>query len=147
YTHVFKGLQRPIWTENKAKMISIYLRLFVYITKHGAYIDGFAGPQEPEMPEMWTAKLVLESEPKRLNQFFLCEINRKSWRALESLVATHRDSKRKISTYFMDFNKAVHEILATGDIKETTATFCLLDQRTFECEWATVEALAHAKTG
>jgi hypothetical protein len=44
-------------------MISIYLRLFVYITKHGAYIDGFAGPQEPTMPEMWTAKLVLESEP------------------------------------------------------------------------------------
>jgi hypothetical protein len=70
YTHVFKGLHRQIWTENKARMIGLYLRLFVYITKHGAYIVGFAGPQEPDMPEMWTAKLVLELEPKRLRQFF-----------------------------------------------------------------------------
>jgi len=145
YTHVFKALHRPIWTENKARMIAIYLRLFVYITKHGAYIDGFAGPREPEMPEMWTAKLVLESEPKRLNQFFLCEIDRKSGRALEALAAAHRGSKRKINTYNTDFNEAVQEILVTGNIKETTATFCLLDQRTFECKWATVEALARAK--
>jgi three-Cys-motif partner protein len=147
YSHVFKGLQRPIWTENKAKMIAIYLRLFVYITKHGAYIDGFSGPQEPEMPEMWTSKLVLESEPKRLNQFFLCEINRRSWRALEAMVAPHRNSRRKIVTYNKDFNNAVREILGTGNIKETTATFCLLDQRTFECKWATVEALSSAKKG
>jgi hypothetical protein len=76
YRHVFK-LRRPIWTENKAKMIEFYLRLFVYITKHGAYIDGFAGPQWPKMPEVWTAKLVLESEPKRLQQFFLCDLNPK----------------------------------------------------------------------
>jgi three-Cys-motif partner protein len=147
YTHVFRGLQRPIWTENKARMIAIYLRLFVYITKHGAYIDGFAGPQERDLPEMWTAKLVLESEPKRLSQFFLCEINRTSWRALETLVADHRDERRKIKTYHMDFNNAVREILAAGDIKETTATFCLLDQRTFECRWSTVQALAKAKSG
>ena len=66
-------------------MIAIYLRLFVYITKHGAYIDGFAGPQEPEFPEMWTARLVLESEPKRLKQFFLCEIDKKKIAALEEL--------------------------------------------------------------
>ena len=67
-----RGLKRPIWTENKAKMIAIYLRLFVYITKHGAYIDGFAGPQERDLP-MWTAKLVLESEPKRLGQFYCAD--------------------------------------------------------------------------
>jgi three-Cys-motif partner protein len=148
YTHVFRGLHRPIWTENKARMIAIYLRLFVYITKHGAYIDGFAGPQEPERPEMWTAKLVLELQPKRLGQFFLCELNRKSYRALDALIASLRsDPKRKISSYYMDFNKAVHEILASGNIRESTATFCLLDQRTFQCHWATVEALARAKTG
>jgi hypothetical protein len=91
--------------------------LFVYITKHGAYIDGFAGPQEPERPEMWTAKLVLELQPKRLGQFFLCELNRKSYRALDALIASLRsDPKRKISSYYMDFNKAVHEILASGNI-------------------------------
>jgi three-Cys-motif partner protein len=145
YTHVFRGLERPIWTENKAKMIAIYLRLFVYITKHGAYIDGFAGPQEPDMPDMWTAKLVLESEPKRLTQFFLCEMNHTSYSAIEALAAKHRTPKRKISTYYMDFNDAVHDVISTGNIREKTATFCLLDQRTFECQWSTVEALASAK--
>ena len=59
-------------------MIATYLRLFVYVTRHGAYIDGFAGPQQPSMLDLWTAKLVLESQPKppkrRLNQLFLCEL-------------------------------------------------------------------------
>src|ERR1700680_2418468 len=55
FKHVFGGLRVPIWTENKARMIEIYLRLFVYITKHGAYIDGFAGPQQPKLPKTWTA--------------------------------------------------------------------------------------------
>jgi hypothetical protein len=52
----FKALPHPIWTKNKAALIARYLRYFVFITKHGAYIDGFAGPQEPDKPEMWAAK-------------------------------------------------------------------------------------------
>src|SRR5712672_141396 len=40
----FKRPQHPIWTENKAKLIERYLYYFVMVTKHGAYIDGFAGP-------------------------------------------------------------------------------------------------------
>ncbi len=36
----------PVWTDNKAKFIMSYLRYFVLLTKHGTYIDGFAGPQE-----------------------------------------------------------------------------------------------------
>jgi hypothetical protein len=40
----FKPAERAIWTENKAKLIERYLFYFVLITKHGAYIDGFAGP-------------------------------------------------------------------------------------------------------
>ena len=64
-------LRRPVWTENKAKLIERYLYYFVLITKHGNYIDGFAGPQQPEHPEMWAAKLVLESEPKWLRHFYL----------------------------------------------------------------------------
>ncbi len=34
----------PVWTHNKARFIMRYLRYFVFITKHGTYIDGFAGP-------------------------------------------------------------------------------------------------------
>ena len=38
----FKSLRFPLWTQNKARLIQAYLRLFVYITRHGTYIDGFA---------------------------------------------------------------------------------------------------------
>ena len=33
-----------IWTENKASLIARYLYYFVLVTKHGTYVDGFAGP-------------------------------------------------------------------------------------------------------
>jgi hypothetical protein len=56
----FKPARHPIWTENKAKLIERYLYYFVLITKHGAYIDGFAAPQANDKPESWAAKLVLE---------------------------------------------------------------------------------------
>src|SRR5437660_416847 len=60
----FKSLRYPLWTQNKARLIQEYLRLFVYVTHHGAYIDGFAAPQESAHPDTWAAKLVLEMEPK-----------------------------------------------------------------------------------
>ena len=69
----FKHLKYPIWTENKAKLIERYLYYFVLITKHGTYIDGFSGPQEPDKPGMWSAKLVLESKPRWFRNFYLFE--------------------------------------------------------------------------
>ena len=69
-----KPLQFPVWTEKKAQLIERYLYYFVLITKHGTYIDGFAGPQQPDRPEMWAAKLVVENEPKRLNHFYLFDV-------------------------------------------------------------------------
>src|SRR5262252_5416945 len=57
---------QPIWTENKAKLIERYLYYFVLVTKHGTYIDGFAGPQNPKNQGSWAAKLVLESKPQLL---------------------------------------------------------------------------------
>lgn len=44
----FSTLHHPLWTKNKARLIERYLYYFVLITKHGAYIDGFAGPQQPD---------------------------------------------------------------------------------------------------
>lgn len=44
-----------------------------------------------------------------------------------------------------DFNKTVHTVLADGKIPPKQAAFCLLDQRTFECDWATVQLLAAHK--
>src|SRR5918999_436676 len=88
-----RRLKYPVWTENKAKLIERYLYYFVLVTKHGTYIDGFAGPQEVDRPDMWSAKLVQQE----------------------------RFSKKE-------------------------AAFCLLDQRTFQCRWDTVEDLARYKT-
>lgn len=139
----FRPLQRPIWTENKAKLIERYLYYFVFITFHGDYIDGFAGPQEPDKPEMWAAKLVLDSEPKRLRKFFLCESTKKGYSELEKLRKEQPDIKgRSIQLYQGDFNQNINQILGSGLIGKNHATFCLLDQRTFECHWKTVQALA-----
>jgi three-Cys-motif partner protein len=146
-----KPLRYPVWTENKARLIERYLYYFVLVTKHGTYIDGFAGPQEAEKPEMWAAKLVLESQPRWLRHFHLFEKNALQLKALESLKAeqhprTKREPKRDISIYPGDFNDRVVDLLSSGKVTATEATFCLLDQRTFECKWATVETLARHKT-
>lgn len=146
----FKSLRYPLWTQNKARLIEEYLRLFVFITKHGAYIDGFAAPQDAKHPETWAAKLVLEMEPKFLRDFWLCDLSPKGAKLLEGLRAAHDGTdkpKRQVTVLEGDFNTRVAEILASGRITEKTATFALLDQRTFECEWRTVEALSRHKTG
>jgi three-Cys-motif partner protein len=148
---VFKRLDKPVWTEHKAHFIEKYLYYFVQITKHGTYIDGFAGPQRPDLPEAWSAKRVIESEPKWFRNFHLCELNEKSRGMLEVLAAQQpaRDKKNRlikriIKIYPGDFNESVREILASG-IPPAEATFCLLDQRTFECDWESVRLVANHK--
>lgn len=142
----------PVWTENKAQFIMRYLRYFVYITKHGTYIDGFAGPQAERETDSWAAKLVLENEPKRIRHFHLCDASPAQVARLEKLKTSQpsQDSSgkpinRDITIYPGDFNQQVDKIIASGTISEKEATFCLLDQRTFECEWGTVEKLARYK--
>src|SRR5580704_2855389 len=78
----------PVWTDNKAHFIMRYLRYFVFITKHGTYIDGFAGPQEERVTDCWAAKLVLESEPRWMRHFHLCDNERSQIVFLEELKAS-----------------------------------------------------------
>lgn len=143
----FEQLRHPFWTENKAKLIAKYLYYFVLVTKHGAYIDGFAGPQKPNKPETWAAKLVIENdEPRWLRHFYLFEKDQNQYEHVRSL----RDSQppelqRKIHIYHEDFNSAIDNFLGKRPIREKEATFCLLDQRTFECHWSTLKALASYK--
>jgi len=149
----YKRVREPIWTENKARFIEHYLRFFVQITKHGAYIDGFAGPQYSEKPDAWAAALVLASEPKWLRHFFLCELTKRGVAALRELKKSQpepRDKKgrklpRTIDILKGDFNVNIEKILRPDKIAQKEATFCLLDQRTFECHWATVRSLAAYK--
>lgn len=145
-----KRLNGCLWTAHKAQLIQCYLDFFVYITKHGTYIDGFAGPQDPDQVESWSAKRVLESQvrPKRLRNFFLFEANPSQIQKLEQmcndLEALPSNLRRRIEVTKGDFNEAVVEFLRDGKIP-IEPTFCLLDQRTFECHWSTVEALASYK--
>jgi three-Cys-motif partner protein len=136
--------QYPIWTENKANLIERYLYYFVLITKHGTYIDGFAGPQRPEAIDTWAAKLVLESEPRWLRHFYLFDVGQKQASQLRTLKRSQPE--RDIHVRKGDFNVLVRDLLSSGDIKQNEATFCLLDQRTFECHWSTLESLAKYKT-
>ncbi len=145
-------IDRPVWTDNKAHFIMRYLRYFVFITKHGTYIDGFAGPQEEKPTDSWAAKLVLDSEPRWMRHFHLCDAKRSQVVLLEQMKAAQpaTDSSgarisRDINIHEGDFNDKFREILATGSITEKEATFCLIDQRTFECQWSTVESLARYK--
>jgi three-Cys-motif partner protein len=141
----FKALRFPLWTQNKARLIQEYLRLFEFITHHGTYIDGFAAPQESAHADMWAAKLVLEIEPKWFREFWLCDLDSLGIVRLNALKAAQEAPKRRIEVLPGDFNQTVNDILSAGTITENTATFALLDQRTFECEWRTVEALSKHK--
>jgi three-Cys-motif partner protein len=144
---LFKPAQRPIWTENKAKLIERYLYYFVMITKHGAYIDGFAAPQYEDKEDAWAAKLVLESKPAFLRNFWLCEISKKGLAKLEALKAAQPKIKgRTVEIVPGDFNRTVAGLLASSGIADKTATFCLLDQRTFECEWKTLVTLSRHRS-
>lgn len=140
-----RALKRPVWTEQKAKLIARYLKLFAYVTKHGTYIDGFAGRQSAETDFGWAAELVLANEPRWFRRFYLFDNDPKQISALEDLrrcqpLRRKGEPKREIEILSGDFNVNVNQILATR--KLDPATFCLLDQRTFECKWSTVTALA-----
>ncbi len=94
----------------------------------------------------------MKSEPKWLTHFFLCETNRKSLVALRKLKRTQpfhdrkgRKIYRKIEIKPGDFNITIAEILTTKCITQKKPTFCLLDQRMFECNWETVKKLAAYK--
>ena len=141
-------IHRPVWTENKARLISQYLYLFVQITKHGTYIDGFAGPQNPDCPDSWAAKLVLESEPRWLRHFYFYDIDRKKVDYLRALKKEQPEIQGRTVHVSPpgDFNVLVKDLLDSGAIREKEATFCLLDQRTFQCKWSTLKALAQYKS-
>ena len=142
----FSALRQPVWTENKAKLVAKYLYYFVLITKHGAYIDGFAGPKNPDKPESWAAKLVLESKPKLLREFFLCDNDPLKLTALNELKSLNSTTKgRKIEVIEGDFNSSIDKILSSGKITPKKATFCLIDQFSTECHWETVKKIADFK--
>src|SRR5262249_26333252 len=124
-----KAPKHNLWTEHKANLIAKYLLYFVFVTRHGTYIDGFAGPQDFEKLDAWAAKLVIETEPKWLKHFHLFEITKKGFKMLEKLAAAQppavdkrgRKIKRTVELYPGDFNVTLHQLLNSRSIKEKEA--------------------------
>lgn len=146
--------RNPIWTGCKAKLIERYLFYFVQITRHGTYIDAFAGPQEPDKHDMWAAKLVMECVPRWLRNFFLFELSEPQVELIRQMCDHQpprdkgkKEPKRRVQIYPGDFNVNLGRMLAEHPIPDREATFCLLDQRTFECDWESVRTLASHKKG
>lgn len=144
-----KTAEAPVWTENKAQLIQRYLRYFVFITKHGTYLDAFAAPQSPDHADVsCAAKLALESDPKWFRNFALFDLNKDGVAYLQTLQAENTVAKRTIAVVPGDSNTELPAWLAKNPIPEKEATFCLFDQRTFECDWQTVvEVAKHKKIG
>jgi len=61
----------PIWTKNKAKLIERYLLYFVYITKHGTYIDGSQDHNSHRIQICGAAKLFWRVNPVGY-EIFIC---------------------------------------------------------------------------
>lgn len=142
-----KQLPPPSQTNSKSKLIAEYIERFQLVTKGGLFIDGFAAPQSRNHPEAWTARRVLELEPKRLRRFWLCELDPGGAEQLRALKKDHNRQPRfrHVSVMEGDFNQTVDGILASRRIKPTAATFAFLDQRNMECHWETVRKLADFK--
>ena len=134
----------PLWTAEKASLIDEYIHLFLLVTKHGVYVDLFAGPQRVNDTESWSVRRVLERRTEgnpAIRHYAVCDKDPAQAKRLRDL-GSHHPSFR---VYAGDVNEEIRTILKEAPIGSNTACFCLMDQRTFECHWATVKAVAQHK--
>ena len=133
-----------LWTAEKAALIAEYIHLFLLVTKHGVYVDLFAGPQRVEDAESWSVRRVLERRTEgnpTIRHFAVCDKDREQTDRLRELGSDHPSFR----VYEGDVNEEIETILDEAAIRPKTACFCLIDQRTFECHWTTVQAVARHK--
>ena len=134
----------PLWTVDKSRLIDEYIHHFLLVTKHGVYLDLFAGPQHPTDTENWSVRRVLERRTEgnpSIRHYAVCDIKREQAERLRDVGKNHPSFR----VYEGDANERVHRMLSEAPITSKTACFCLIDQRTFECHWTTVEAVARYK--
>ena len=134
----------PLWTAEKASLIDEYIHRFLLVTKHGVYLDLFAGPQRVDDIESWSVRRVLERRTEgnpSIGHYAVCDQDPAQVERLRDLGSRHGSFR----IYVGDVNEQIHSMLSEAPIGPKTACFCLIDQRTFECHWATVEAVARHK--
>ncbi len=123
-----KKAKGHVWTKNKAQFIAEYLKRFTYVTKHGTYLDAFAGPQTEAETEYdnWAARLVLKNEPKRLRRFHLFEKEKSQIQLLKKLAEKHHEpgelkKHRKVCVHSGDVNTKLPAFLQKNPIAEKEA--------------------------
>ncbi len=133
-----------LWTSDKAALIDEYLHLFLLLTKHGVYLDLFAGPQNDRL-EDWSVRRVLErrTQGPAIRRYAVCDSSLEQAEKLRELGDGRPEATFKV--YQGDANVLVPDMLNWANIGPRTACFCLIDQRTFECDWTTVETIARFK--
>lgn len=134
----------PLHTNAKSRLICEYISKYQLVTHGGLFIDGFSAPQRRSDAEAWTARRVLELEPKWIRSFWLCDLDPEGLLLLKKLKAEHHRQPRSRSVWVIegDFNVKVHTILKSPRLRRRTPVFALLDQRNTECHWSTVRAIA-----
>lgn len=138
-------LTSHISTQRKALLVKLYLQLFVYVTHRGTYLDAFSGPQDKE--DAWAARHLWESDPgpkkNRLDRFEFFELNTASVRKLRKMVGKVPKNRRLVEISPGDCNITLPEALRLRPVKGPA--FCLLDQRSTECDWRLVETISGHK--
>lgn len=136
-----------LWTAQKSTLISEYLHRFLILAKSGVYIDLFAGPQGEKYVKDWTIKKVMERRTKGPNfkYFAACDLQLKQVAQLHKLKEEKRSQPFKFQIYHGDANLCVDKMLQDAPISEKIPCFCLIDQRTLECNWDTVQTVSTFK--
>ena len=140
-----KPTEGHLWTASKSKLIEEYIHRFLLVTRHGAYLDLFAGPQSETFNNDWSVKRVLERRSREnpsLRYYAVCDVNPDQIAHLETLAHLHSDKPHQFKIYNGDANEQIDAIL---DDLPDMPTFCLIDQRTLECRWETVRKIASHK--
>ena len=122
----------PLWTAEKASLIDEYIHRFLLVTKHGVYMDLFAGPQRVDDTERWSVRRVLERRSEgnpSIRHYAVCDQDPAQVERLRQLGSRHCSFR----VYAGDVNEHIHTMLSEAPIGPKTACFCLIDQRTFEC--------------
>ena len=134
----------PLWTADKAALIDEYIHHFLLVTKHGVYLDLFAGPQRAGDTESWSVRRVLERRTHgnpAIGHYAVCDQDPEQAQRLRDIGNTHHSFR----VYEGDANECIDRMLMDAPITPRKACFCLIDQRTFECHWSTVQAIARYK--
>ena len=137
-----------LWTAQKSTLICEYLHLFLLLAKNGVYIDLFAGPQRANNTDSWTIKKVMERRTTgpTFRHFAACDLDPKQVERLKGLKDAQTAQPFTFRVYEGDANARVEDILRDAPIAATVPCFCLVDQRTLECNWSTVRKIAEYKT-